>query len=237
MNATTTLTQQFRTEFAKGVVPAILKTIKNAKWKTVAILVGVMAISYPHQAKYLSTDPSFGKLAYVIPLVIDGAMLTLVGIVQTVGMRRDAKRAALVMVVVCGAISAGINIAAPGTLFARIIFGLIVLVAVGVKWAASKMGPDFTEIEQREVELAAPVRPTRTVDPEAAARRSTIREFRKTFEALTVPQLKDQCRSRGLAVSGSKAELVTRLATSDVNLVQMQQGQVPANAPTSPAMV
>lgn len=46
------------------------------------------------------------------------------------------------------------------------------------------------------------------------------------FEGLTVEELREEARARGIAVSGTKAELLGRLADSD----QQQETQAPAEA-------
>jgi len=168
MNAS--LTQQFRTEYARGVVPAMLKAIKAAKRDTRLIVLAVLAITYHHQAHWLTTIEGIGILGWVIPAVVDISMLRMLGIVQTAGMRPAAKRGALRMFGVLAVMSAAVNVAAPGAIAARLIFGALVLIAAGVKVIASLVGPDFDEMEQSET-AAQPTTVTAEIDEEAAQRR------------------------------------------------------------------
>jgi signal transduction histidine kinase len=217
-----TLTQQFASEYAKNVVPAMLRTIRNTKRFTLVILAGVLAISYPHQAMFLATVDGVGWLGWVIPVVVDVALLTMVNIVQTVGMAQAAKRAALWMIVFCGLISATVNVAAPAALMARIIFGAIVAVAVGVKLVSSKIAPDFSAIEARETEVAAATAPASDPNRSKAARQAA--ETRKANK---------------LAAEQEKAERAERRRLSQ-ELRRLEKGepieQVAAQAaPVSPA--
>lgn len=212
-----TLTQQFAEQYAKGVVPAMLKTIKAAKRDTRLILAGVLAITYPHQAMFLSTVHGIGVLGWIIPAVVDLAMLRMLGIVQTTGMRTPAKRAALVMTGVLGAISAAVNVAAPAAWAARGIFGALVLVAVGVKFVTALVGPDFAAIEATETAATA------TVGEAKAGRRCepgcTCRKHAKARQ-LTPAQ---------------KAAITRQRRKEERELAAMTDGYVPANAPVSPA--
>ncbi len=153
-----TLTQKFRTEYAKGIVPAMLKAIKAAKRDTTIIVGAVLAITYKHQAAWLSTIDGIGWLGWIIPAVIDLAMLRMLGIVQTAGMKRPAKRGALAVFGLLATMSAAVNIAAPGAVAARVIFGALVIVAASVKVVAALVGPDFDEMEATEtaIQVAAP---------------------------------------------------------------------------------
>lgn len=161
----TTLTQQFAAEYAKGVVPAMLKAVTAAKRDTRLIVAGVLAITYPHQALWVTTIHGVGWLGWIIPAVVDLAMLRMLGIVQTTGMRRQAKTAALVMTGLLAVMSAAVNVAAPAALAARAIFGALVLMAAGVKVVTSLVGPDFAAIEATETAVTAPVGPGRRCEP------------------------------------------------------------------------
>lgn len=169
VNTTQSLAQQFAAEYAKGVVPAMLKAIGAAKRDTRLIVAAVLAITYPHQALWLTTIYGIGILGWAIPAVVDLAMLRMLGIVQTVGMNRGAKKAALSMTAVLALMSGTVNISVPGEWAARIIFAALVLIAAGVKIVTALVGPDFTAMEQAEQSIA-PAAPV--VDDETKARRS-----------------------------------------------------------------
>jgi hypothetical protein len=186
MNTHPTHAQQFAVEYARGAVPAMLKAIRAAKRDTRLIVAGVLAITYPHQALWLTTIAGVGVLGWVIPAVVDLAMLRMLGIVQTTGMRTQAKRAALVMTGLLATMSAIVNVAVPGAWAARAIFGALVLMAAGVKIVTSLVGPDFAEIEQAEQSIApaaAAVDEAEKARRSEAARKGQETKARKAAEA------------------------------------------------------
>jgi len=149
---TTSLTQQFATEYTKKAVPGMLRAIRTIKLANKGILVGAVAASYLHQAHFLGTLGA-GIFAWIVPAVFDLGIVSMLTITQTIGMAAEAKRAALKVLVVVITISAAVNAAAPGPLGLRIIFALIVGLVAGVEWVAGKIRPDFAAIEVRENEL------------------------------------------------------------------------------------
>lgn len=161
MSTAQSMTAKFARAYARGAVPAMLKTIKEAKRDSRIIVAGVLAITYWHVASHLATVPGIGPLGYAIPLVVDLGMLRMLGIVQTIGMRRPAKIAALIMTGVAGLASAALNITGPGALMARMVFGALVVFAIGIKIVVSLIGPDFAAIGDAETQAstAAPTRP------------------------------------------------------------------------------
>lgn len=154
-----TLAQQFAAESAKNAVPAMLRSIRTSKKAGLGILAGAMLISYPHQAMFLSDNPEIGGFGWAIPGLIDITMIVNVNTLQTVGMDRKAKRRAAVMVALTGATSLWFNVAGSHSWTARIAFALVVLIAVGMKWAGAAQKPDFTAIEAIETGLAAQLAP------------------------------------------------------------------------------
>ncbi len=226
------LTQQFAAEYAHGAVPAMLRTIRNTKRLTLLILAGVMAISYPHQAMFLTTVHGVGWLGWIIPLVVDLALLTMVNIVQTIGMARPAKHAATLMIVFCGLLSAVINVAAPAALMARVIFGCIVGVAIGVKVVASKISPDFAAIEAKETEALTAAPRTRKLDPAIAAQRAA--KARATRE-------RNKANAQAAQLTPAQKAARTRKTNKDAavqaELDLLLNGQLPTNAPVSPATI
>jgi len=210
------LSQQFADEYAKGVVPALLKAIKNSKWKTRLIMTGVFAVTYKHQADFLVADESIGALGWVIPGINDLAMLTMVEILQTPGMSRDAKKGAAWMLGICGGLSATVNVAAPGTLLARIVFGTLVAIIVGLKLVTARIKPDFSDLEQHEVRANAGFdRPARKCAEDCTCRRHA------RAKVLTPQQ---------------KAAITKAQKKADRELAEMRSGYVPADAPVSPAL-
>lgn len=203
-----TLTQKFRDEYSKGIVPAMLKAIDAAKRDTRIIVVAVLAITYKHQAAWLSTIDGIGILGWVIPAVVDLAMLRMLGIVQTTGMRRPAKRGALAVFGLLATMSAAVNVAAPGAVAARVIFGALVAVAAGVKIVAALVGPDFDEMEATEVATQVVPAESRKLDPQVAAERAAkarATKERKRFESLTPAQKAAETKRRKAAEPVSPA--------------------------------
>lgn len=162
---TTSLTQQFATEYTKKAVPGMLRAIRTIKLANKGILVGAVAASYLHQAHFLLTLGA-GIFAWIVPAVFDLGIVSMLTITQTIGMAADAKRAALKVLIVVIIISAAVNAAAPGPLGLRIIFALIVGLVAGVEWVAGKIRPDFAAIEVRENELTTNTTPA--TDPKPA---------------------------------------------------------------------
>lgn len=233
----TTLTQQFAAEYARGVVPAMLKTITAAKRDTRLIVAGVLAITYPHQALWLTTIEGVGPLGWIIPAVVDLAMLRMLGIVQTTGMRPPARTAALVMTGLLATMSAAVNIAAPGAGAARAIFGALVLMAAGVKVVTSLVGPDFTAIEATEAQHIAAAQTTPAgPDPkrsEAARRGAQTRRDNAaraaTEKAAAAAARRQRREDRRAEKVASQAAMFAQIAT------ELDPTYQDSTAPTSPA--
>jgi hypothetical protein len=148
------LTEQFAVEYAKSAVPNMLKAIETVKRYNRATLIGALVTSYLHQAHYLASIGA-GYFAYLPPAIFDTAMVSMLIVVRTHGIARDAKRWA--MAVFCGAalFSAVVNFAAPGDLGLRIVFALVVVLVIGVELVAGRIRPDFTAIDKQASELLA----------------------------------------------------------------------------------
>ncbi|MEU8656924.1 DUF2637 domain-containing protein [Actinoplanes philippinensis] len=146
----------------------MLKAIESVKRYNRVTLIGALVTSYLHQAHYLASIGA-GYFAYLPPAIFDTAMVSMLIVVRTHGIARDAKRAA--MAVFCGAaiFSAVVNFAAPGDLGLRIIFALVVVLVIGVELVAGRIRPDFTAIDKQATELLAAANKIR----EKAAARTT----------------------------------------------------------------
>ncbi|MEV4275811.1 DUF2637 domain-containing protein [Actinoplanes xinjiangensis] len=199
MATQTTLTQQFATEYAKGAVPGMLRTIRTIKRANNLILVGALAASYLHQAHYLATLGA-GMFAWIVPAVFDLAMLSMLTIAHTAGMAADARRAAMKILAIVVVISAAVNFAAPGPLGLRIIFALVVGLVAGVEWVAAKIRPDFAAIEAREVSVITEVHPNRKLDPEVAkaraAKAAATRRAKQEAAAAAARSAEEAARAR-----------------------------------------
>ncbi|MEV4462325.1 DUF2637 domain-containing protein [Micromonospora echinofusca] len=152
-----TVTEQFATEYARNAVPAMLKAIASIKRYNRFVLLGALLTSYLHQAHYLWTQGA-GFFAYLVPLIFDAAMVSMLTVVRTSGIARDAKRGALVVFAAAALLSATINFASPGSLGLRLVFALVVVLVIGVELVAGRIRPDFAAIEAEAAALLTAAR-------------------------------------------------------------------------------
>jgi hypothetical protein len=227
---TSTLSQQFAAEYAKGVVPAILTAIKtvkrNAKW----VAAGALLVSTPHQALYLASlshDWTAWIFAVLIPAVMDLGMLTMLTITQTAGMNRTARRRAMIVLAVLVTASATVNAIAPGPLAFRVLTAFTAATLAAVEWVASSIAPDFTAIETAETDATVTVPATAPADE---ARRAARRDRDRTRRAAEreAQQLAVQAAAERKANTAERR----RLARLDRDLEHVFAA---ADAPVSPA--
>ncbi|MEU8071448.1 DUF2637 domain-containing protein [Micromonospora sp. NPDC049151] len=152
-----TFTQEFAAEYARNAVPAMLKAIGSIKRYNRFVLLGALLTSYLHQAHYLWTQNA-GYFAYLVPLIFDAAMVSMLTVVRTSGIAKDAKRGALVVFACAALLSATINFASPGSLGLRLVFALVVVLVIGVELVAGRIRPDFAAIEAEAAALLAAAR-------------------------------------------------------------------------------
>ncbi len=148
------LTEQFATEYAKSAVPNMLKAIDSVKRYNRLTLIGALVTSYLHQAHYLATKGA-GLFAYLPPAIFDTAMVSMLIVVRTHGIARDAKRWAMAVFIGAALLSSTVNFAAPGDLGLRVVFALVVVLVIGVELVAGRIRPDFTAIDKHAAELLA----------------------------------------------------------------------------------
>ncbi len=232
--APTTLAQQYAAEYAQDAVPAMLKTVRAASTFSKVILVAAMATSYVHQALFLY-HLGAGIFGFVIPLLFDTAMIYMLKVMRTVGMARDAKRAAAAVFGAVALVSGFINAAAPGALGLRALYAFVVLLVIGVEVVSGKIRPDFAAIETRAIEAhaAAPAaKTTRKLDPQVAAARAAKAKATRELNAhrKATEQAARQDRAAKAAAT-RKAKQTTFQAELDLMLA----GDIPADAPVSPA--
>ncbi|MGB2569291.1 DUF2637 domain-containing protein [Micromonospora citrea] len=150
-------TEQFAAEYARNAVPTMLKAISAIKRYNRFVLLGALLTSYLHQAHYLWTQNA-GYFAYLVPLIFDAAMVSMLIVVRTPGIARDAKRGAMVVFAAAALLSATINFASPGSLGLRVVFALVVVLVIGVELVAGRIRPDFAAIEAEAAALLAAAR-------------------------------------------------------------------------------
>ncbi|MGS2616570.1 DUF2637 domain-containing protein [Micromonospora sp. LZ34] len=146
------VTEQFAAEYARNAVPTMLKAINSIKRYNRFVLLGALLTSYLHQAHYLWTQNA-GYFAYLVPLIFDAAMVSMLTVVRTSGIAKDAKRGALVVFAAAALLSATINFASPGSLGLRLVFALVVVLVIGVELVAGRIRPDFAAIEAEAAAL------------------------------------------------------------------------------------
>ncbi|AEV87187.1 hypothetical protein ACWT_6173 [Actinoplanes sp. SE50] len=112
--ASVNLTEQFAIEYAKSAVPNMLKAIDSVKRYNRATLIGALITSYLHQAHYLASTGA-GYFAYLPPAIFDTAMVSMLIVVRTPGIVKDAKRWAMAVFIGAALLSATVNFAAPAT--------------------------------------------------------------------------------------------------------------------------
>ena len=168
----TTFTEQFADAYAQNAVPDMLKAINTVKRYNRFALLGALATSYLHQAHYLWTQGA-GYFAYLVPLIFDAAMVSMLIVVRTPGITKDAKRGALVVFAGTALLSATVNFLAPGSLGLRFIFALVVVLVIGVELVAGRIRPDFAAIERQATELLTAARDIATKNTETATQVTT----------------------------------------------------------------
>jgi hypothetical protein len=148
----TAVTEQFATEYARNAVPTMLTAITSVKRWNRLTLIGALVTSYLHQAHYLTLQNA-GLFAYLPTAIFDTAMVSMLVVVRTHGIARDAKRWAMAVFIGAALLSATVNFAAPGSLGLRLIFALVVVLVIGVELVAGRIRPDFTAIDKQAAEL------------------------------------------------------------------------------------
>ncbi|MET8350912.1 DUF2637 domain-containing protein [Micromonospora sp. NPDC005206] len=150
------VTEQFAAEYARNAVPTMLAAIASIKRYNRFVLLGALLTSYLHQAHYLWTQNA-GYFAYLVPLIFDAAMVSMLTVVRTSGIAKDAKRGAMVVFAAAALLSATINFASPGSLGLRLVFALVVVLVIGVELVAGRIRPDFAAIQAEAAALLAAV--------------------------------------------------------------------------------
>nr|WP_239102609.1 DUF2637 domain-containing protein [Actinoplanes siamensis] len=144
----------------------MLKAIDSVKRYNRATLIGALITSYLHQAHYLAGKGA-GLFAYLPPAIFDTAMVSMLIVVRTPGIVKDAKRWAMAVFIGAALLSATVNFAAPGDLGMRIVFALVVVLVIGVELVAGRIRPDFTAIDKQAADLMTAVNKIKANNPTA----------------------------------------------------------------------
>jgi|GEM_PF-3036878 len=184
----------YRRKRSKTAVPEMLAAIKNVKHMTNLVLVVGLLATYGHQAGFLSGI--VGKLGLLIPGVFDLGMLAMMVQAQTTAMKREAKKRATRVFIGLIAVSMLINILASlpietmlahvGWIVEAVVFAITVGAVGAIKWAATAIDADFSELEAQEAAIAVTVTiPTLAGCTHPTACTSAAQCTRKTATAQT----------------------------------------------------
>ncbi|WP_437436762.1 DUF2637 domain-containing protein [Salinispora arenicola] len=162
-----TFTEQFATEYARNAVPNMLKAINSIKRYNRFVLLGAAADQLRHQAHYLWTQNA-GYFAYLVPLIFDAAMVSMLTVVRTSGIARDAKRGALVVFACAALLSATINFASPGSLGLRLVFALVVVLVIASNSSPDASDPTSPPSKPKPPRSSPPPTPSTTGPPQTS---------------------------------------------------------------------
>lgn len=235
-----TATAEYAKANADGVAPAMMRTIRRSTWFNLLIIALIMSVTYPHVALFLDSRNEFGqvaihnftiKFAWVVPLIFDLSILSDIIVLVARVMKQSAKNRHMITLAVAGAASIFLNVAAPASLFTRIIFGALVLMMVLRKWASSEIGPDFNKMGEVEIEAQAAVAPS--VPDKDPVRVAAAIKGNQTKAAQRQRDL-DRKETRRIATQMKAAEKAAELATV-ATLERDFRAPSAVNAPVSPA--
>jgi len=250
---------EYRRIQSKKAAPNAVKAIERVGLiTTVVLFVGLIA-TYGHQAEFLAAI--VGKLGLLIPGVFDLGMIAMMIQAQTVAMKHEAKRRATRVFVGLIVVSMLINVLASlpielahlGWVVEAAVFAITVAAVGAIKWAATAIGVDFTELENEEQAIAAPAQiivtvagcthPKTCTTAAQCARKVTAAATRAANKAAAVQAKADAAQARKDAREARKqadAERAERQRLADAQMfaeiaVEMNPDYVDAIAPTSPA--
>lgn len=229
----TTLAQQYATEHAETVVPSMLDAITKVRRNSAWIARGALAVTTPHQVLFLGGLGHGGSVvdivtawifALLIPAITDLGMLTMLRITQTAGMHAQARRRALLVLVLLVAESATVNAIAPGHAVFRVLVAFAAVVLALVEWVHAAVRPDFAAIEVQE-RAAAPA-----ADEADEARKADRRERDRARRA--AKRQAEQAAAEAQAERKADAAERRRLARQTR---QLEHQFAAESAPVSPA--
>jgi hypothetical protein len=235
--------QIFARAHGKTAVADMLKTIKWSKHRGRALVIGYIVASFFHQCTFLMGIGMDWIGAIILPMMFDVAIYQLAGVISTIAMNKAAKNTARWIIILPAGASALVNFIASPNMWVGVVYVLGAVMVVAIKVNNAQIGPDFQVIlaEEAKTMQMTGTQTGRKLDANTAQQRAdkaaTTREIKAVFGGMSHPQLVQECKNRGVARSGTKDQLVARIVKFERDLRQMQKGHVPANAPTSPAMV
>lgn len=170
-----TAAQQLAEARAADVVPNVLGAIATIRKQSKRIASCALAAITPHAVVFLAMHGERGNLlltlfstltAALVCLTIDLGMVTMLGVVQTPGIRKAARGTALGVLIFLMLLSGTVQVMAPGFFLMRLLLGTTVLILVLVEIVASLIDVDPKLVQQIEAEaiaIAPPATPKPTV--------------------------------------------------------------------------
>jgi hypothetical protein len=161
-----TQVQVLVTEIVKGMAKEMLHSIDKVRKIASWLVIGVMTVSFSHQAEYVyglfSPDPHSPQLwqyiqqgvaiiaAVVGPLVFDGLTLVCVMAISTKGLVKRARTMGLWILIMPVGMSGYINVESSGTAKLAIFYVLIVACIPATELIKSAMDPDYQAMDAIE---------------------------------------------------------------------------------------
>lgn len=230
------LTAQYAEAHAQTVVPNMLDAIAKVRRNSAWIARGALAVTTPHQVLFLGGLGHGGStfdivtawcFAALIPAITDLGMLTMLRITQTAGMHTQARRRALLVLVLLVVESATVNAIAPGHLVFRVLVAFAAVVLALVEWVHAAVRPDFTALETVEAEAVAQAtpEPVKTAGRKCETGCACGKHIRKAKVAKVPAQRKPR-----------QTKTDRQYANAEAELLAMVRGDLP-EAPVSPAPI
>ena len=161
MTHTTTQTpgQRFAAEYGARAVEQMLSTIKWVARLAALITAIAMVTNYGHQRSYLLSLGVEALTAHLVPVSVDLLTILCIKVIGTPGMVRFARRAALFALAFPVTASAAISGSAPGSVAAKAVYVVAVVMIAVAEGIKSVIRPDFHALLTAEAAVtpAAPV--------------------------------------------------------------------------------
>ncbi len=239
-----TAAQQLAEARAADVVPNVLGAITKIRKQSKLIAWTALAAITPHAVVFLGSQGEHDGLtltifawvtAALVCVTVDLGMVTMLGVVQTPGIRKAARNVALGVLVFLMLVSGTIQVMAPGFLLIRILLGMTVLILVLVEVVASliDVAPELLlqiEDEASAIALpAAPAVPTKTAGRICPAGCTCGKHNRK---AKTPAKKATAKRTRTAVPANAQVSPATIAA---INTIKAPKAPTMAAIPVSPA--
>lgn len=168
---TRTAAQQLAADRAAEAVPNVVAAITTIRKQSKRIAWAALAAITPHAIVFLAMHGDHSNplltifsvlTAALVCITVDLGMVTMLGVVQTPGIKQAARRTALAVLIFLMLVSGTIQVMAPGFLLIRVLLGMTVLILVLVEIVASLIDVDpalLAQIEADAIAVAPPAQP------------------------------------------------------------------------------